>query len=305
LVPREFLVLLFLLLWGAGLKSSLLSAQEISQEQLNNEAPPPTTTPATPQTVPPTTPVLPPGFKEMTSKNALAPCLEPQKLPGIDEYEGPMKKMVGMFGRAIERNSVYREPHFLAGATLCAFGPKEKFIQFLQGTIDPMVILSAAFEAGIDQSSNRDPSFGLGAEGYGKRLAASYTDWNSGRFFKGFFYPVIFNEDPRYYRLGQGSAGRRMAHAAGHTVIAHKPDATRVFNYSEWFGTATTVALSNFYHPGNSRGSGEMARSAAFLVGIDLGFDLLREFWPDIARKMKLPFRGLKTSDVQKRVTND
>jgi hypothetical protein len=24
----------------------------------------------------------------------------------------------------------------------------------------------------------------------------------------------------------------------------------------------------------------------------DMGFDVLREFWPDISRKFKLPFRG-------------
>jgi hypothetical protein len=27
-------------------------------------------------------------------------------------------------------------------------------------------------------------------------------------------------------------------------------------------------------------------------IGEGIGFDVLREFWPEIARKFKLPFRG-------------
>jgi hypothetical protein len=33
-----------------------------------------------------------------------------------------------------------------------------------------------------------------------------------------------------------------------------RDDANRVFNYSEWLGTARAVALRNVHHPGNQRG---------------------------------------------------
>jgi len=39
-------------------------------------------------------PPVPPKFKELATKNATAPCLEPPPLPGLAEYEGPMKKTV-------------------------------------------------------------------------------------------------------------------------------------------------------------------------------------------------------------------
>jgi len=236
---------------------------------------------------------IPSGFKELTSKNLGAPCLEPDKLPGMSEYDGPMKKTVGMFAHALERQSVYSHPDY-QGAMLCDFGAKDKFKVFLEGSIEPILLLTAAFDAGVDQATNRDPTFGLGASGYAKRLAADYTDWESGRFFKGFFYPVIFHEDPRYYRLGQGPTGRRLRHAVQHSVVAHHPDATHMFNYSEWLGSASSIALSNLYHPGNRLTTGEMASGMGFLVGLDAGFDVLREFWPEIARSMKLPFRGLR-----------
>ena len=64
-----------------------------------------------------------------------------------------------------------------------------------------------------------------------------------------------------------------------------------MFNFTEWLGTTSSVVLSNAYHPNNKRGVGPAATRVAFNVGGDIGFDVLREFWPEIARKFRLPFR--------------
>ena len=54
--------------------------------------------------------------------------------------------------------------------------------------------------------------------------------------------------------LGHGSAGKRPLHAAEHLFVAHREDGSRMFNYSEWLGSASSAALSNVYHPGNQHG---------------------------------------------------
>jgi uncharacterized protein (UPF0297 family) len=63
-----------------------------------------------------------------------------------------------------------------------------------------------------------------------------------------------------------------------------------MFNFSEWMGTTSAVALSNVYHPGNERGFGPAARRVGYAIATDMGFDVLREFWPEIARKLRMPF---------------
>jgi hypothetical protein len=199
---------------------------------------------------------------------------------------------LGIFARALERKSIH-QPHYNPGVTLCSLELDDKFLLFLEDSIDPVTFLAAGFDAGIDQASNRDPTFGQGAAGYGKRFGADLADRVSSRFFKDFAYPAIFSEDPRYYRLGQGGAGRRLLHAAGHLFVAHREDGTRVFNYSEWLGSASYAALSNVYHPGNEHGLGATSRHVGYSFAVDIGFDVLREFWPDIAHKFSLPFRGL------------
>lgn len=60
----------------------------------------------------------------------------------------------------------------------------------------------------------------------------------------------------------------------------------------EWLGTVSAVTLSNAYHPANERGACSVARRAGSWVNQDMGFDVLGEFWPEISRKFKLPFRG-------------
>jgi hypothetical protein len=114
----------------------------------------------------------------------------------------------------------------------------------------------------------------------------------SGNFLKDFAYPTIFREDPRYYRLSHGSAGERLLNAAGHLFVAHREDGRRMVNYSDWFASASSAALSNLYHPGNQHGAGDTARRIGYSFAFDIGYNVLREFWPEITRKLKLPFRG-------------
>ena len=222
---------------------------------------------------------------------SLKPCLRPAPLPGVREYDGPLEKTVGLFAGALERNAVHQY-HYKPGTVLCSLELKDKFLLFVNDSIDPVNFLGAGFNAGIDQSSNRDPTFGLGAKGYAKRFGANLADSESDKFFKSFLFPVIFSEDPRYYRLGQGTHGRRVLHAVGHVFIGHHEDGTPMFNYSGWLGSISSAALSNVYHPGNQHGVWDTAQRIGYGFAFDVGFDLLREYWPEISRKFKLPFGG-------------
>jgi len=238
-------------------------------------------------------------LQEKAAKNAAAGCFEPPPLPDLDDYEGPLQKTVGVFARALERKSAVRQPHYKPGAMLCSLEFKDKFWLFIDDSLDPVTFLSAGFDAGMDQTSNRDPSYGQGAAGYAKRFGSDLADRVSSKFWKDFAYPSMFFEDPRYYPLGQGPTKKRLLHAARHLFVAHRSDGTHMFNYSEWLGTTTAVLLSDLHHPGNDRGGWATTRQVGYRFAWDIGFDVLREFWPDIARKLKLPFRGVsKPSDT-------
>ena len=242
---------------------------------------------------PPAPPQQPPAvpLREEATKNVAAPCVQPPPMVRLEDYDGPLKKTVGTFARPLERKAVH-PPHYKPGAILCTLKLKDKFELFVQDSLDPVTFLATGFSAGLDQAEGSDPSYGQGAEGYGRRFGAEFAGQASSRFFKDFAYPWIFSEDPRYYRLAHGRPRTRLLHALEHAVVAHRDNGKRMFNFSEWLGTATTVVLSNTYHPDAQRGFSAAAQRVTFSILQDAGFDVLREFWPEISRKFKLPFRG-------------
>jgi hypothetical protein len=229
-------------------------------------------------------------LQEEATKNAAAPCVQPVPMVRLEDYNGPLKKVVGTFARQLERKAVH-PPHYRPGVKLCTLDLEDKFVLFVQDSFDPATFLGTGFNAGLDQAENTDPRYGQGAEGYGRRFGAEFAGQATSRFFKDFAYPWMFSEDPRYYRLAHGNAGRRFLHAVEHAVVAHRDSGKRMFNFSEWLGTASAVVLSNTYHPDNQRGFAPAARSVGYNILQDVGFDVLREFWPEISRKFKLPFR--------------
>jgi len=225
--------------------------------------------------------------------NAATPCLEPPPLLGWEDYRGPFQKVVGTFAGKLELKSVHA-PHYKPGTVLCSLEVKDKFMLFVRDTFDPISFFEAAFNAGLDQASNRDPKFGQGAEAYGKRFGADFAGQTTGRFFTDFAYPTIFSEDPRYYRLIHGSGRQRFFHAVEHTFVAQRDSGKHMFNFSQWLGTVTAVGLNDVYHPGNERGFTPALRVTGYALATGMGFDVLREFWPDIAHKLHMPFRDTR-----------
>jgi hypothetical protein len=237
----------------------------------------------------PATGVIP---QEETQRNIAAPCLEPPPLVKWEDYQGPFKKVAGIFARKLERKSAH-PPHYKS-VVLCSLGARDKFLLFLHDTFDPASVFSAGFNASLDQAANREGNFGQGALGYGERFSLDFTMQTTWRFFKDFAYPGAFSEDPRYYRMGHGGGRKRLLHAVMHTFIAHRDNGEHMFNFSEWLGTVSAAALTTGYHPGSKDGPAPAMAQIGSTVIQDTGFDILREFWPEIARKLRMPFRDFR-----------
>jgi hypothetical protein len=240
---------------------------------------------------PATSPVSP--IAEVTQVSPVAPCLQPPPVANWQDYEGPFPKLVGAFGRKLELKSVntISGAHYKPGTVLCSLTLGGKFLLFARLTFAPVTFLQVAANAGIGQAQNSTPDFGQGAAGYGKRYGANFADQASSQFFKIVMYPEIFRQDPRYYRLATGSGKQRFFHALKHSVVTHGEDGRNEFNFSEWLGATSAIVLSYTYHPGADTSVGHTVERLVSGVAQDAGYDVLREFWPEIAHKFKLPFR--------------
>jgi hypothetical protein len=165
---------------------------------------------------------------------------------------------------------------------------RHKFYIAVKDSFDYPVYLTAALFAGYYQLDNENPSFGQGVKGYAKRLATSYADQAVGNMMTEAIFPSLLHEDPRYFRVGSsgGSTWRRTRYALTRVFVVRTDKGGSTFNFSEWLGNGSAVALSNVYYPGDTRNVNDNVKKLGVAVGTDAFSQVLKEFWPDIKRKL-------------------
>jgi len=138
----------------------------------------------------------------------------------------------------------------------------------------------------IAQAKNDPKEWGQGWDAYGKRYGASFADNSIGTYMTTAIFPSLLHEDPRYYQLGKGRFAHRSYHAINRLFLTRTDSGHDRFNYSESIGNAAAAAISNIYHVSSDRTATRNASTFAFLLLYDGLSNELKEFWPDIRRKV-------------------
>jgi len=168
-----------------------------------------------------------------------------------------------------------------------ALSSSQKFHLFTRTMKDPYTLVMPAVNAVILSSTGASSGYGSGFGGFAKRYAAAIGDSISSNFFRLYAFPALLHEDPRYYRAGQGSIGKRSVHVFAATVWTRKDDKTFGFNWSKLLASGASAGLSNAYYPPENRGTKLTLERIGLSYLSEIGYDALKEFWPDIARKKK------------------
>jgi len=138
----------------------------------------------------------------------------------------------------------------------------------------------------IAQAKNDPKAWGQGWDAYGKRYGASFADNSIGTYMTTAIFPSLLREDPRYYQLGRGRLVHRAYHGINRLFVTRTDSGHDHFNYSESIGNAVAAAISNIYHVPEDRTASRNASTFAFLILYDGMSNELKEFWPDIRRKV-------------------
>jgi hypothetical protein len=164
---------------------------------------------------------------------------------------------------------------------------KEKFKMATGDSFDYGTALLGAVDGGVSQATNASPSFGQGVKGYAQYFGTSYGTLVIGDYMTEAIYPSMLRQDPRYFRRGTGRTRTRLGYACSRMLVSHRDsDGSTQFNYSEILGNSTAVAISQAYYPDN-RTASDALKSLAVQLGYDLGGNILKEFWPDVYRKLR------------------
>jgi hypothetical protein len=141
-----------------------------------------------------------------------------------------------------------------------------------------------AVEAGVNQATNSPSEYGQGAEGYGKRYGAGFADGLSAGLFVTGVFPSLLREDPRYYRMDSGGFKHRFGYAATRVLVTRQDSGRKAFNFSELLGSFSSSALAMTYYPSKDRNFSDVAQRAGIQFAFDAGFDVLKEFYPELER---------------------
>jgi len=164
---------------------------------------------------------------------------------------------------------------------------RQKFTIGLKDSFDwPVFPVAGAFAA-LYQLENQNPSFGQGMAGYSRRYGTALGDQIIGNMMTESIMPTIFHEDPRYFRIGSsgGSPLHRAAYAVSRIFVTRTDRGTLSFNFPEWVGNASAVAISNAYYPDTRTASDNIER-LGIACATDAFSQVMKEFWPDVKRKL-------------------
>jgi hypothetical protein len=170
--------------------------------------------------------------------------------------------------------------------TLPALTVGQKYRLATAGVFDWAAYPFNAALAGIAQAKNDPASWGQGWAAYGKRYGESFADNSIGTYMTTAIFPSLLHEDPRYYQLGKGRFVHRAYHAVNRLFVTRTDAGTDRFNISESLGNAVAAAISNVYHPPEDRTAARNASTFGLLIMWDGLSNELKEFWPDIRRKV-------------------
>jgi hypothetical protein len=179
-------------------------------------------------------------------------------------------------------------PNYRTSPTLQNYEPLSvagKFKIASQDAFDPGTVALAALFAGESQLSNADRSFGQGVAGYARYWGTAYGDFVIGDFMTEGVFPTILHQDPRYFRKGTGSGWSRLGYAMGQIFWTHTDSGGSQFTYSEVMGNSVAVAISNAYYPDNRTASNGVSK-LGMQLGVDMTSNVLKEFWPEVERKL-------------------
>jgi hypothetical protein len=198
----------------------------------------------------------------------------------------------------------YALPNFLTLENAGQVPPlpvKRKFGVVARSSFDYVQYPWYGFLAGISQWENSEPGFGQGAQGYGKRFGAAFVDGTIENFTTSAILPSLLHQDPRFFQSGQGGFMHRAGYAMSRVLLTRGDSGRTQLNFSEILGSASAAAISTYsYHPKGRLAStptglkyipsDRTLTNAASVWGSEVGYDtitfVVKEFWPDIHRKL-------------------
>lgn len=156
---------------------------------------------------------------------------------------------------------------------------REKYALAYRRIVSPQMPMKALFVSGFELAAHTGPDFQRnGWEPFGERVGYNALSISTTTLFNTAFVPALVHQDPRYFPLGEGSAGKRISWAIRSEFVGLGDDGHTMPNYANLVGFAISSIVINGFSPRSSVGYGDTVKRYAIKIGASTGMNVGREF---------------------------
>jgi hypothetical protein len=151
--------------------------------------------------------------------------------------------------------------------------------------IRPESLLLDGVSAGLNEWKNDPGAWGRDADGAAKRFGSAFG--RSGvREMTGFGLDAVLHTDPRIYRSTHTNFSGRLFDALSQVVVTHTDSGGRAPAFATVGSAFAAGQIQTIWMPANDAHVKDGLASAGVILMGDAARNVIREFWPDINRKL-------------------
>jgi len=159
----------------------------------------------------------------------------------------------------------------------------ERLGNYASGLVSLESIVTSAAGAGLSQANNTPKEWGGGAEAYGERVGNVFAQ----HVIRGtleYGISAALHEDNRYFVSGKSGFFPRVKYAVMSTLLARHDNGSRSLSFSRIGSTAGSAFISREWQPHSTTTAGDGAVTFGITMATQIGFNVVREFLPDLKR---------------------
>jgi len=148
-------------------------------------------------------------------------------------------------------------------------------------------VIGPVFGASIGQWRDQPPQWGQGPGGFSERIASGYARYGISQTIR-FALAAADGEDPRFKPSHETGIWRRAKHAIVGNFVVDTSRGDRMPAYSRFAGPYGAAFISNTWYPHGQADTPHAIERGTTAFGCGVAWSLVREFWPDVHRKLHL-----------------
>jgi hypothetical protein len=197
------------------------------------------------------------------------------------------QEQTGQRGRELELSIPISSPRAILPGTIEPLTPKQKLDRAIRNTVSPQALVNRTLATGWSHLWRDPEEWGGNMDAFGKRFASRMGRLAIRQGVQ-LSTDVAFGLEPRYDRCNCTGVGARTLHAWKRVVISRRDNGSEIFAISTFAGAYIPPLITDQWLPPSKNTWDHKWQSGTQFIALRGVTNMVREFWPDISRKLRI-----------------